>query len=37
MALVEFTKGTDWPDNYSVTALDNSWSVIKKSIKGRAF
>jgi len=34
MALVEFTKGTDWPDNYSVTALDNSWSVIKKVLKG---
>ena len=34
MAFVQFVKGQNWGDNYSVIAPDNSWSVVKKVLKG---
>lgn len=34
MALVEFSKGLNWIDNYSIVAPDDSWSVVKKVLKG---
>jgi len=34
MAFVKFSKGLNWLDNYSVVAPDNSWSVVKKVLKG---
>lgn len=34
MAFVQFVKGQNWNENYSVVAPDNSWSVVKKVLKG---
>ncbi len=34
MAFVQFNKGQDWLDNYSIVAPDKSWSVVKKVLKG---
>ena len=34
MAFVQFAKGQNWAENYSVVAPDNSWSVFKKVLKG---